>query len=83
MREMTVVEQIERLLGLIHKAEDVSFWWMHRADDDEDLIRWLALTYGDNDPLFGFEDPTSTVDLEFNERLRRTWMRVVRGEDAS
>lgn len=53
-------------------------------DDLTELIRWLALTYGDNDPAFPIETGNTghreTVRLSVsNNRMRRTWLRVVRG----
>ncbi len=49
--------------------------------DLEELVRWLALTYGDNDPAFPIEvgDPSNLQLSPANARMRRCWLRVVRG----
>jgi hypothetical protein len=46
----------------------------------ETLIKWLSVTYGENDPVWMFEDPYGQP-LDANRALHRTWMRVVRGVD--
>lgn len=43
-----------------------------------ELILWLALPWGDNDPLFPESDGWTPVALEANRRMARTWQRVVR-----
>jgi hypothetical protein len=45
--------------------------------DLEDLVRFLALTYGDNDPVLPLIDAYGTP-LDHNARLHATWMRVIR-----
>ena len=47
----------------------------------EELIRWLARTYGDNDPIWPYVDPVTNQELLENRRLAATWARVVRGTD--
>lgn len=47
-----------------------------------ELILWLALPYGPGDPVFEVVDPFSRQPLPENERLSRTWHRVVRGQAA-
>jgi hypothetical protein len=46
--------------------------------DLEDLVRWLAITYGDNDPIWTFDDEYGN-HFEHNVRLDATWHKVVRG----
>jgi hypothetical protein len=43
-----------------------------------DLIDWLALTYGDNDPIWPLVHPVTGEAMVHNERLARTWQVVVR-----
>jgi len=43
-----------------------------------DLIEWLALTYGDNDPIWPLVSPQTGERMIHNERLARTWQVVVR-----
>jgi hypothetical protein len=43
-----------------------------------DLIDWLALTYGDNDPIWPLVHPVTGEPMVHNERLARTWQVVVR-----
>jgi hypothetical protein len=43
-----------------------------------DLIDWLALTYGDNDPIWPLVHPVTGEPMPHNERLARTWQVVVR-----
>jgi hypothetical protein len=45
------------------------------------LIRWLALAYGDNDPMFHFTDFYGH-ELTANVELAATWEEVVRGRSA-
>lgn len=47
-----------------------------------DLIRWLARTYGENDPIWPFDDDRFE-SLEVNRRLFRAWHRVVRDRSDS
>jgi hypothetical protein len=49
-------------------------------DDLVDLIRWLALSYQGNDPIFMLEN-TYGHALEMNRQLARTWFLIVRGEE--
>lgn len=52
--------------------------------DLEALIRWLARTYGDNDPIFPFEwtDPEGNVHaMPENVRMANTWREVVRRQE--
>ena len=44
-------------------------------------IRWLARTYGDNDPMFHFTDFYGH-ELTANIELATTWKEVVRGRSA-
>ena len=48
-----------------------------------ELVGWLALTYGDNDPAFPTEVGAHDNLLlsPSHARMRRTWLRVVRGID--
>jgi hypothetical protein len=46
----------------------------------EKLIRWLARSYGDNEPVWHFQT-FSGNELPDNIELADTWRRVVRGED--
>ena len=48
--------------------------------DLEDLVRWLAIPYGPNDPIWPREDAYGNA-LEANARLDATWRRVVRDPD--
>lgn len=48
------------------------------ATDLVELILWLALPWGDNDPLFPESDGWTPRALEANVRMRATWQRVVR-----
>ena len=48
-----------------------------------DLIDWLALTYGENDPIWPLVHPTTGEPMEHNERLNRTWQVVVRHKSLS
>ena len=72
---MSEVSLVERIMQL-----------EERIDQDEELIRWLARTYGDNDPIFPFESTvtdvmtgqTHTIVLEVAQRMADTWQRVVR-----
>ena len=50
---------------------------MREIEELEDLILWLALAYGDNDPIFAYQDPYG-APLPENERLDSIWHRVVR-----
>lgn len=45
--------------------------------DAEELVRYLARTYGDNDPIFALSDQMGRP-LEANMRLAATWQRIVR-----
>lgn len=45
----------------------------------EDLVHWLAIPYGDNDPVFAFTNVVTGEELTHNIALARTWYRVVRG----
>jgi hypothetical protein len=47
------------------------------AEDHENLIRWLALTYGDNNPIWPLRDALGQRHEE-NYKMARTWYRVVR-----
>jgi hypothetical protein len=47
------------------------------------LIDWLALTYGDNDPIWPLVHPVTGEPMPHNERLARTWQVVVRRQDPS
>ena len=54
---------------------------MVMLQESYDLIRWLARTYGDNDPVIAL----SGIDgepLAANISLMRTWQRVVRGNSS-
>lgn len=51
--------------------------------DMVELILWLALPWGDNDPLFPESDGWTPQALAANVRMKKTWMRVVRGTDLS
>ena len=44
------------------------------------LIKFLAKTYGDNDPVFYFNDLYGH-ELKANKELSNTWQRVVRGSN--
>jgi hypothetical protein len=47
-----------------------------------ELILWLAIPWADNDPLFPESDGWTGVALEANQRMARTWRRVVRGHES-
>jgi hypothetical protein len=42
----------------------------------EELIRWLALPYGDNEPIFAYSNWDGTP-IDSGARLRAVWHRVV------
>jgi len=42
------------------------------------LARWLARSYGDNDPIFGFTAQSGN-ELAANVELATTWYDVIRG----
>lgn len=42
------------------------------------LVRWLARSYGDNDPVFSFTAQGGS-ELTANVELARTWYDVIRG----
>lgn len=50
--------------------------------DLEDLVRFLALTYGDNDPILPFMNPRTGEPMPHNVRLAATWQYVVRGDQS-
>ena len=50
----------------------------HRVARYARLIRWLARSYGENDPLFHFSDFYGHP-LPANVELAATWSEVVRG----
>ena len=50
---------------------------MQEIEELEDLILWLARAYGDNDPIFSYQDPYGAA-LPENVRLDAIWHRVVR-----
>jgi len=52
---------------------------MDKIERYERLIRWLAKTYGDNDPTFHFVSIYGN-ELNENKELYETWMEVVRNE---
>lgn len=45
------------------------------------LIRWLSRSYGDNDPIFPYNDLYGH-ELAANIELADTWIEVVRGRSA-
>jgi hypothetical protein len=47
-----------------------------------ELIDWLAIPYGDNDPLWPLVHPTTGEPMPHNARLDRTWHAVVRRLEA-
>jgi hypothetical protein len=51
-------------------------------DELVELILWLALPWGENDPLFPESDGWTPAALEANRRMARTWARVVRGNQS-
>lgn len=46
-----------------------------------ELILWMALPWGNNDPNFPESDGWTPRALNANTRMARTWQRVVRGRD--
>lgn len=46
-----------------------------------DLIDWLARPYGLSDPIWPLIHPVTGERMPHNERLARTWYRVVRNSD--
>lgn len=83
-------EEIARNLLLSGQVAYLSRYGLRigRLDGDElreeiqrrdELVRWLALPWGDRDPELFARDPHSGQDLEGNVRLRETWLEVVRG----
>lgn len=46
------------------------------------LVKFLAKTYGDNDPIFYFNDLYGH-ELTANQELSNTWQRVVRGSTSN
>jgi hypothetical protein len=49
-----------------------------KYNDIIELVLWLALPWGDNDPLFPESDGWTPRALEANSRMKATWIDIVR-----
>jgi hypothetical protein len=85
VREWQVLYNEQKSMGYISRALLPSFEESdaHAIADMVELILWLALPWGDNDPLFPESDGWTPQALAANVRMKQTWMRVVRGTDLS
>ena len=64
-------------------ADKGPFWYAlyleKKLGESRNLIRWFALKYDTNNPVFAYRDPMSGQDLPANQALSKTWFEVVRG----
>ncbi len=77
-------EQVKtnRLRALLTTAPPGPFDEGPTMADLVELILWLAIPYGEGDPIFETVDPFSRQPLPENERLARNWHLIVRGRPA-
>ena len=86
-RNATLVDALKEW-QVLYNAETVfkraSTSWARTTEEElKELILWLALPWGDNDPLFPESDGWTPRALEANARMKRTWQAVVRGNKST